>query len=325
MTQYRWINSSFILLGPSETFYNTYQPDLLVTVDFDALAIPSDSLIDIASNSIQIMVTMTNDTAAVLEMTGPTVLIPGVNMVGLVSMEIHQTFKNPEVATLGVFEYMKSTLVGQVTHLYPDPSMSPLIRRGANISTLRLSVVREATQWNIIRDSKNNSFLGGFSKVGGLWTFLSGIFAAIFGSSLLRVLFGSKPISVFGFAHRWERDTIGEAYHASYPAIREEMTVPPEQRGLLCLIQDHIVDLNLIDEPDFDEADCNDSNELTILHSRSDPSTSYAALVTQSTPARYRGNAEVGGDGTVEEAYVAMPVGSLIDRAQQVADSDLQQ
>ncbi len=116
--KYRWINRSF-LLGPSDTLYNTYQPDLLVTVDFDALALPSDSLIDIASNSIQIMVTMTNDTAAVLEMTGPTVLIPGVNMVGLVSMEIHQTFKNPEVATLGVFEVrLQSTSVVHIVR--PD-------------------------------------------------------------------------------------------------------------------------------------------------------------------------------------------------------------
>lgn len=84
--------------------YHTYQPDLLVTVDFGALMIPSDSTIDIASNSIQVMVGMTNNTAEVLAMTRPTVLIPGVNMVGMVYMEIHQTFENPGVATLGIFE-----------------------------------------------------------------------------------------------------------------------------------------------------------------------------------------------------------------------------
>ncbi len=47
---------------------------------------------------------MTNNTEDVLAMTRPTILIPGVNLVGLVSMEIHQTFKNPGVATLGIFE-----------------------------------------------------------------------------------------------------------------------------------------------------------------------------------------------------------------------------
>lgn len=96
-------NGLFLLEKP-EMSYNTYQPDLLVTVDFDALSIPSDSLLSIASNSIQVRVTMTNDTDDVLAMTRPTILIPGINMVGLVSMEVHQTFKYPEVATLGIFE-----------------------------------------------------------------------------------------------------------------------------------------------------------------------------------------------------------------------------
>ena len=168
---------------------------------------------------------------------------------------------------------MKTTLVGQVSHLYPDPSTSPLIQRGANISTLRLSVAREATQWNVIRDIKINSFIGGFSKVGGLWTFLSGIFAAIFGSPLIRSLFGTssfvdklnshqylaggKPISVFGFAHRWERVAIGKAYRARYPALNEEAgadSVETYQRGLLCFIRDEIVDLNLIKTEDSNES-----------------------------------------------------------------------
>ncbi len=39
----------------------------------------------------------------------------------------------------------------KLPQLYPDPSTSPLIKRGANISTLRLSIVNQNTQWNIIR------------------------------------------------------------------------------------------------------------------------------------------------------------------------------
>ncbi len=78
---------------------------------------------------------------------------------------------------------------------------------------------------------------------------------------------------VFGFAHRWEREAINKAYRTSYPAIREEMAVPPEQRGLLCLIQDHIVDLNLIDRPDPDESE---SHELTALAEESEPSAPLA-------------------------------------------------
>ncbi|KJA15136.1 hypothetical protein HYPSUDRAFT_48660 [Hypholoma sublateritium FD-334 SS-4] len=250
-------NNSYGFFDSPESFYNLYQPDLLVTVDFNILMVSSDSLIDFASNSVQVMVRMTNNTVDVLKLTRPTVLVPGVNMMGVVSMEIHQTFKNRGFATLGIFESLQSTLVGQVSQLYPDPSISPLIQRGTNISTLRLSVVREDTQWIVIRDIKNNSFIGGFSKVGGLWTFLSGIFAAIFGSSLMRILFGIKPISVFGFAHRWERDTIGKAYRVRYPALQQEMgadSVEPYRSGLLCLIRDEIVDLDLIQADESNES-----------------------------------------------------------------------
>ena len=86
--------------------------DLLVTVDFEPLWIPSNSLIDIASNSVQVQASLTNNTADVLAMTRPTILIPGVNLVGLVSMEIHQTFKNPGVATLGIFEVRATVMIG---------------------------------------------------------------------------------------------------------------------------------------------------------------------------------------------------------------------
>ncbi len=85
--------------------YNGYRlADLLVTVDFEPLLVPPNSLTDITSNSVQVLASMTNNTEDVLAMTRPTILIPGVNLVGLVSMEIHQTFKNPGVATLGIFE-----------------------------------------------------------------------------------------------------------------------------------------------------------------------------------------------------------------------------
>ncbi len=40
------------------------------------------------------------------------------------------------------------------------------------------------------------------------------------------------------------------------------MSVPPAKRGMLRLIQDHIVDLNLIEKPDLDEPECNELNVL---------------------------------------------------------------
>ena len=108
------------------------------------------------------------------------------------------------------------------------------------------------SEWNVISETKKNTFLSGFSKIGGLWTFLSGIFAAVFGSSLIHILFGmsilnlrslevlmatlagTQPISVFGLAHRWKRGPIKKAYRTEYPAILDEMSVP--QHSTLMLI-----------------------------------------------------------------------------------------
>jgi hypothetical protein len=43
-----------------------------------------------------------------------------------------------------------------------------------------------------IRDNREDSLVRGISEIGGLWTSLSGIFAVVFGISLMRVLFGKS-------------------------------------------------------------------------------------------------------------------------------------
>jgi len=70
-------------------------PDLLVTINFTKLRIPSHS-VDNTRNSMQIMVGLTNDTSKVMLRTSPTTLIPGVNLVGIVNVVIGQV--NPRSA-----------------------------------------------------------------------------------------------------------------------------------------------------------------------------------------------------------------------------------
>ena len=81
-------------------FYNEFQ---LLIVNFTILGRSVGSVIDIATNSVQVMVSMTNNTADVVAMTTPTVLIPGANLVGLVAMEVRQKYTYPGWATLGLF------------------------------------------------------------------------------------------------------------------------------------------------------------------------------------------------------------------------------
>jgi hypothetical protein len=67
-----------------------------------------------------------------------------------------------------------------------------------NISTLHLSPSNFLDYgWTIVQDYRQYSVWNGFSSIGGLWTFLNGIFAIVFGSSMLVVLFGMS-ISLCG-------------------------------------------------------------------------------------------------------------------------------
>ena len=79
-----------------------------------------------------------------------------------------------------------------MVHVFPDPQagISPLIPRSPEISTLRAYVMMDNSEWILVEDNRDKSVIHGFSDVGGLWTFLSGTFAMVFGISLMRVLFG---------------------------------------------------------------------------------------------------------------------------------------
>ena len=77
--------------------------------------------------------------------------------------------------------------------LGPDPRTESLpisIPLSPSISTLRTFAMIDSSERVFTQDSRENSLINGFSEIGGLWTFLSGIFAVVFGISLMRVLFG---------------------------------------------------------------------------------------------------------------------------------------
>jgi len=75
----------------------------------------------------------------------------------------------------------------------PDPPIS-----GESFSSLRIFIPGESSQISgsneLVKEVKPSSILTGISTFGGIWTFITGIFSLVFGSSLLLVLFG-KPSS----------------------------------------------------------------------------------------------------------------------------------
>ena len=88
----------------------------------------------------------------------------------------------------------KTFALSQTLGVYPDPlvSVSPLIQHSPNISTFRVSLQDHQSEFITVQDYTNRSVLHGFAEVGGLWTFLGGVFAAIFGSSLVQILYGTN-------------------------------------------------------------------------------------------------------------------------------------
>jgi len=79
-----------------------------------------------------------------------------------------------------------------MAHVLPDPlaQTSLLIPNSAEISTIRLTVQNDYSDWKILQDYREKSILNGFASVGGLGTFLGGLFAIVYGSSIVRILFG---------------------------------------------------------------------------------------------------------------------------------------
>ena len=60
---------------------------------------------------------------------------------------------------------------------------------------------------------------------------------------------GSKPLSIFGIAHRFQAETMRKKCLEEYPRISKENLLP-EDRGLLALIHDHLIDLDFVDDLD---------------------------------------------------------------------------
>ncbi|CAA7268416.1 unnamed protein product [Cyclocybe aegerita] len=221
-------------------------PNLLVIVNFTRIRF-RDDLIDTAKNSIQIIVNLTNDTNLAARRTQPTTIPPGVNLMGTLNLELRQLHKNPSISALG-FTSSETIMVTRMGSVFPDPEagVSPLIPQSSNISTFRLFVQNDPSEWRIIMDYRDKSVIGGFSTVGGLWAFLSGIFTAIFGTSLMRIIFGVKPLSVLGMAHSLQgHQTIREQISEDYKGAAKELQ---DAQGVIALLRDHVIDFSFLVE-----------------------------------------------------------------------------
>lgn len=97
-------------------------------------------------------------------------------------------------------------MVANVQALIPDPDFANSDSNNAT-ATLRLTykgvfdVVQ--TGFTVQRDQPGSTVFNGFALLGGIWTFINGAFAMIFGCRLLLVLFGKKHFFYSLQFHSW--------------------------------------------------------------------------------------------------------------------------
>ena len=102
----------------------------------------------------------------------------------------------------------------------------------------------------------------GLSADGGLWMFIAFIFGALYGSSLVRVLFGMffiikstmfsffpqgrRPLSIFGVMHGIGRAETQNIYRKTYPCLDADLRKLRDNPGPMTLPVDNLVDLEFI-------------------------------------------------------------------------------
>ncbi|KAL0947349.1 hypothetical protein HGRIS_013466 [Hohenbuehelia grisea] len=205
-------------------------PDLLITVNFTMLNIDQTSLSDERMRVVSILVGLTNNTADVIANTLPTPLSAGSHLYGSVSREFRTRYDRASSAAWGIFTSSHTFLIGSILSLLPDPS--PLSRR--------------FSEWLMEEDIREKSVWAGLAAIGGFWTFMNGVFVYIFGSGLLWVIFGVKPLSIFGLSHRLQGDHGRQAWLQRFPRLGSDDKDP--EPGLVDFMREHIVDLGPLEE-----------------------------------------------------------------------------
>jgi len=72
--------------------------------------------------------------------------------------------------------------------LVAGPSLQ--IPRDSNTATLRLYLADDYSDLHLSVEYREKSVFSGISALGGFWTVLNGLFATVFGTTLMFVLFG---------------------------------------------------------------------------------------------------------------------------------------
>ena len=133
----------------------------------------------------------------------PVVLDDGTNIGGFASQHIVRRFRYPGLSVFGLFtvrqprdvctvslvnllyQFTDDLVVSEITQITPKGA-----RLTDHTASLTIRPRFDFSNVKIVQDHRDKSILKGLSAIGGLWTFVGFLFGALYGSSLVRVVFG---------------------------------------------------------------------------------------------------------------------------------------
>ncbi|KAF9522983.1 hypothetical protein CPB83DRAFT_69023 [Crepidotus variabilis] len=248
----------------SQLSYQIILTDLLVTVNFTRLGISIDKQEYTTLDSVQVYLGLTDRVDDAVRKSAPTTLVPGVNLIGMVQVVMRREFVSPSLSTFGIFGSYRTYYTADMVHVWPDPRplKSNPSQNSPEIGTLRIAFQNDFSDWKIIEDYRDKSVLSGFASIGGLWAFIAGVFTAMYGTSILKTLFGFKPLSFIGLAHWFQRNSLRDACTAEYPLLQQDLQTPLLERGLLSFFYDHLLDVGFLAPSKKETAYATEDHEL---------------------------------------------------------------
>ncbi|KAF7783420.1 hypothetical protein Agabi119p4_1444 [Agaricus bisporus var. burnettii] len=214
--------------------------DLIITINYTTALHQPDISMSWFRTAVYLNFNRPGDSLDPMDVIVPPIqLFPGLHLFGTTFYSFRDTYASSRDLSFGIPHYDRR-LVQNVQALIPDPEVTRTSNSDNTTATLRLTYQGGSysvqSGYKIEREQSSNSVLSGFALLGGVWTFINGLFATIFGCSLLLVLFGIKPLSIYGIVHLFQRRRT--LVDGGYTLSAEE------QSRTIAVLREHLLDDN---------------------------------------------------------------------------------
>ncbi|KAF5345257.1 hypothetical protein D9756_011420 [Leucocoprinus leucothites] len=214
----------------------------------------------------------------------PVILFPGTHLVASPVLTAKERLINSGAAAIGVpkyrtFGFLSFRSIAPAPIPYVENRLSKsgfLLNTSASIHTFVVGAFADQGPFpgdrtvNIERDTVRTTIWNGLGLLGGVWTLVNGLFAAVFGSTLLLVLFGIKPLSVYGLLH-----IFSGRQHSLVDGNHELST--EEQARTVVMLREHLMDVGDI-EQHLDNSDHDDGGDIELRRLSADSPGCYDTL-----------------------------------------------